>query len=117
MVVPAEGYRPLVSPGTRDLLQLLAAVNARLSEDVSLPVLAAWARRSRFEVDLNRPREEAVYRVPEDCWGLDVWRGGRLDSSLRLMSNCRSAHTQSQAPVSMKCITSRFFSSSTSAKL
>ena len=30
--------------------------------------------RSRFEVDLNRPREEAVYRRPEDAWDLKVWR-------------------------------------------
>ncbi len=30
--------------------------------------------RSRFEVDLNRPREKAVYRVPDDAWGLDVWQ-------------------------------------------
>ncbi|MGY0651304.1 N-formylglutamate amidohydrolase [Luteimonas sp. A537] len=28
---------------------------------------------SRFEVDLNRPRDGAVYARPEDCWGLDVW--------------------------------------------
>ena len=40
------------------------------------------ALRSRFEVDLNRPREEAVYRTPEDCWGLDVWRAGELDEHL-----------------------------------
>lgn len=33
------------------------------------------ALRSRFEVDLNRPRERAVYRVPADAWGLEVWRG------------------------------------------
>ncbi len=32
------------------------------------------ALRSRFEVDLNRPREEAVYRVAADSWGLEVWR-------------------------------------------
>jgi len=31
--------------------------------------------RSRFEVDLNRPRETAVYRTPEDAWGLEVWNG------------------------------------------
>jgi N-formylglutamate deformylase len=31
--------------------------------------------RSRFEVDLNRPREKAVYRAPEDAWGLRVWKG------------------------------------------
>ena len=32
--------------------------------------------RSRFEVDLNRPREDAVYRTPEACWSLDVWGDG-----------------------------------------
>jgi N-formylglutamate amidohydrolase len=30
--------------------------------------------RSRFEMDLNRPRERAVYRKPADAWGLQVWR-------------------------------------------
>jgi N-formylglutamate deformylase len=29
--------------------------------------------RSRFEVDLNRPREKAVYLTPADAWGLNVW--------------------------------------------
>ena len=29
---------------------------------------------SRFELDLNRERDKAVYRVPEDAWGLDVWK-------------------------------------------
>ncbi|GAA5166399.1 N-formylglutamate amidohydrolase [Ornithinimicrobium tianjinense] len=40
------------------------------------------ARRSRFEVDLNRPRDTAVYREPEDCWGLEVWRDSPLDDAL-----------------------------------
>ena len=30
--------------------------------------------RSRFEVDLNRPRDEAVYLRPEHCWDLEIWR-------------------------------------------
>jgi N-formylglutamate deformylase len=30
--------------------------------------------RSRFEVDLNRPRDQAVYLDPQDAWGLTVWR-------------------------------------------
>jgi N-formylglutamate amidohydrolase len=30
--------------------------------------------RSRFEVDLNRPRDRCVYITPEESWGLDVWR-------------------------------------------
>jgi hypothetical protein len=29
--------------------------------------------RSRFEVDLNRPREKAIYLHPADAWGLKVW--------------------------------------------
>ncbi len=29
---------------------------------------------SRFEVDVNRPRETAVYRFPEQSWGLKVWQ-------------------------------------------
>lgn len=29
---------------------------------------------SRFEVDLNRPRDAAVYQEPADAWGLDLWR-------------------------------------------
>lgn len=46
------------------------------------PFTAIWARladtqivvkRSRFEFDLNRPREKAVYIKPEDAWGLTVW--------------------------------------------
>jgi N-formylglutamate amidohydrolase len=48
------------------------------------PYTADWAivaptnivgLRSRFEVDLNRPRDKAVYRKPEDAWGLQVWQG------------------------------------------
>lgn len=30
--------------------------------------------RSRFEVDLNRPRVQAVYCSPQDSWGLRVWK-------------------------------------------
>ena len=32
------------------------------------------ALRSRFEVDLNRPRDRAVYQVADDAWGLVCWR-------------------------------------------
>ncbi|MBW0144366.1 N-formylglutamate amidohydrolase [Sphingomicrobium clamense] len=31
--------------------------------------------RSRFEVDINRARDSAVYRTPDMAWGLDVWDG------------------------------------------
>ena len=32
------------------------------------------ALHSRFEVDLNRPRDTAVYLLPDDAWGLEVWK-------------------------------------------
>ncbi len=40
----------------------------------SLAPTRVIGRRTRFEVDLNRPREKSVYRRPEDAWGLDVWK-------------------------------------------
>lgn len=44
--------------------------------------------RSRFEVDLNRPRDLAVYRTPAECWGLDAWKkpldAGVIERSLAL---------------------------------
>lgn len=39
------------------------------------------AKRSRFEVDLNRSRDKAVYLCAEDAWGLEVW-GAAPGSSL-----------------------------------
>jgi N-formylglutamate deformylase len=29
---------------------------------------------SRFELDLNRSRDKAIYIKPEDAWGLNVWK-------------------------------------------
>lgn len=37
--------------------------------------LALVVDRSRFEVDLNRPRDQAVYLSPDQAWGLKVWKG------------------------------------------
>ncbi|MEO6580977.1 MAG: N-formylglutamate amidohydrolase [Sphingomicrobium sp.] len=37
------------------------------------------AHRSRFEFDLNRGPDSAVYRTPEQSWGLRVWRGEPSD--------------------------------------
>jgi N-formylglutamate deformylase len=64
------------------------AAALRLDESVRLreedPCTARWTsmsahrvvvHRSRFEVDLNRPRRQAVYRTPAEAWGLDVWGG------------------------------------------
>jgi N-formylglutamate deformylase len=32
-------------------------------------------RNSRFEVDVNRPRDKAISTDPADTWGLQVWQG------------------------------------------
>lgn len=40
------------------------------------------ANRSRFEVDLNRPSERAVYIDPEDSWGLKVWSSAPSDDDI-----------------------------------
>ena len=37
-------------------------------------------RRSRFEVDLNRPPAEAICVQPGDCWNLELWRQKLPDS-------------------------------------
>lgn len=63
-------------------LERLFAIDAqeRLREED--PYTAIWTTvvpnrvvvlTSRFEVDLNRPREHAVYLKPEEAWGLKVW--------------------------------------------
>jgi N-formylglutamate amidohydrolase len=57
----------------------LSSEGRRREED---PMTGIWASVgdhsfrcfvSRFQVDLNRAREKAVYMTPDDAWGLDVW--------------------------------------------
>lgn len=68
---------------TRDEVEAALALDEheRLREED--PFTGEWAQiadtqilglRSRFEVDLNRPRAQAVYLSPADAWGLNVWR-------------------------------------------
>jgi N-formylglutamate amidohydrolase len=42
----------------------------RITRAGGLPIVV---HRSRFEVDLNRPRHQCVYVTPEQAWGLEVW--------------------------------------------
>ncbi|MEO6433400.1 MAG: N-formylglutamate amidohydrolase [Sphingomicrobium sp.] len=42
--------------------------------------------RSRFEFDLNRNAENAVYETVEQSWGLKVWRGDNADPALSAAS-------------------------------
>ena len=47
------------------------------------------ACRSRFEFDLNRGLDEAVYVRPEQCWGLEIWRTPPSDD---LVARSRALH-------------------------
>jgi N-formylglutamate amidohydrolase len=84
----SRGSGPLVATAIHDGhgLRREAAESILLSDDDRLreedPQTGRWASlaptrlvalRSRFEVDLNRPRDKAVYRLPEDAWGLKTW--------------------------------------------
>jgi hypothetical protein len=69
----------VVRPEIRDLLAV--ADDHRLREED--PFTDRWTAVapsrligtvSRFEVDLNRARDGAVYREPDDAWGISVWR-------------------------------------------
>ncbi|CAN5646688.1 N-formylglutamate amidohydrolase [soil metagenome] len=68
------GLRPEVSAAMRlphlDRLREEDPHTGQAIVDVPTHVVA---HRSRFEVDLNRAREQAVYRTPEQCWGLELW--------------------------------------------
>lgn len=84
-----KGQSPLVATAihnghvVRDNLSSLFKLSSdeRLREED--PFTADWASitdnqiiglNSRFEMDLNRSREKAIYREPEDAWGLTVWK-------------------------------------------
>jgi N-formylglutamate deformylase len=84
-----EGNSPLIATAIHDGLALRDELKQymNLSADERLreedPFTAYWTQvapntitglHSRFEVDLNRAPEKAVYRVPEDAWGLQVWK-------------------------------------------
>jgi N-formylglutamate deformylase len=97
----AEGQGPVAASAIhnghelRDEVEEIMALSAseRLREEdphtgiwTSVAATQLIAHRSRFEVDLNRPRDNAVYRSPEDAWGLQVWKrepsAALLESSL-----------------------------------
>jgi N-formylglutamate amidohydrolase len=69
----------LLAPEVEALLALDDATRLR-EEDPHTGRIAELAPtsivplRSRFEVDLNRPRDRAVYRTGAEAWGLELWR-------------------------------------------
>jgi N-formylglutamate amidohydrolase len=85
----AEGESPLIAVAVHgghalrsEIARLTVLDEAtRLREED--PHTDEWARlaptrlvacRSRFELDLNRPREASMYTSADDAWGLEPWR-------------------------------------------
>ena len=83
------GHGPLIAAAIHDghamrkEVETISALDgaARLREEdphtgiwTSIAESRIIGTHSRFEVDLNRPREKAVYLKPEDAWGLEVWK-------------------------------------------
>ncbi|MDX1420338.1 MAG: N-formylglutamate amidohydrolase [Rubricoccaceae bacterium] len=59
--------------------------------------------RSRFEVDLNRPPEKAVYRTPGDAWGLTVWHGDVPEAAFKAsLDGYRAAYAEIEALLAEK---------------
>ncbi len=48
--------------------------------------------RSRFEVDLNRNRDGAIYLSPEQAWGLKVWSGVLAPESIEASLQIHDAY-------------------------
>ncbi len=84
-----QGGSPIIAVALHDGHHVRPEVRPylKLSEELRLreedPFTGRWcaiadnrviAHHSRFECDLNRPKAKAIYRTPDDAWGLDVWR-------------------------------------------
>ena len=103
LMLLTEGELPIVAVALHDghyvrpeVEQLLAISHRdRLREED--PYTASWTDiaktkvvvlRSRFELDLNRPRDRAIYLQPKHAWGLKVWQEplpqALIDESLAL---------------------------------
>jgi N-formylglutamate deformylase len=66
---PEIAARIAIDDGTR--LREEDPFTDRLTAAGGTPVVV---HRSRFEVDLNRPRDGAVYLSSDAAWGLELWR-------------------------------------------
>ena len=52
------------------------------------------AHVSRFEYDLNRAADEAIYQTPEQAWGLDIWHSPLTEASVQRSRDLHGAYYQ-----------------------
>jgi len=87
--ISTAGNQPIVAAALHDghhvrpEVEQLLAISPDQRKREEDPFTAGWTDiaesrlvvlRSRFEVDLNRPRHQAIYLKPDDAWGLKVWK-------------------------------------------
>lgn len=92
-----QGNSPVIATAIHDGHQVRASILPlfNLDEEERLreedPFTANWVKfsdstivvhHSRFETDVNRARDKAVYIKPEDAWGLKVWKEDLLSHSV-----------------------------------
>ncbi|NTF33606.1 N-formylglutamate amidohydrolase [Rhizobium skierniewicense] len=66
-------------PEVEELMALSGAQRLREEDPFTADMIAGLVNRvvvnhSRFEVDLNRAKDEAIYLEPQQAWGLEVWK-------------------------------------------
>jgi hypothetical protein len=103
----ARGISPIVATAIHEGSSTREALRARYSINISErlreedPYTEFTIRdvpnriifhRSRFEVDINRNRNGAVYTDPEQAWGLNVWNGILPDDEVRASLQVHDAY-------------------------
>jgi len=80
LIVTAIHDGHFIPPAFRKLMRLQEHERMREEDPytaymANIPINTITIDTSRFLVDLNRSREQCLYKRPEDAWGLTVWNG------------------------------------------
>ncbi|TQN59849.1 N-formylglutamate amidohydrolase [Agrobacterium tumefaciens] len=81
-----DGHR--IRPDIAGLMALSPDKRLREEDPFTGVMIAGMTNRivvhhSRFEIDLNRAADQAIYLKPEQSWGLEVWNGQPPEDALR----------------------------------
>lgn len=77
-----------IRPNLKDNLIISDEDRKREEDPYTNSIIRSYDNRivvntSRFEVELNRNRDRAIYKTPEDCWGLEVWKRQLKESEIQ----------------------------------
>ncbi|MCZ7454629.1 N-formylglutamate amidohydrolase [Rhizobium rhizogenes] len=77
-----------IRPEMAGLMALSAEQRLREEDPFTGEMISGLTNRlvvhhSRFEIDLNRAADQAIYLTPEQSWGLEVWKEEPAEEALR----------------------------------